>query len=294
MSEHKELPEYKVAAVVVTYNRKKLLRECLQALLNQTRPLDEIIVIDNASTDGTDQMVHEEFPQITYVRLSENIGGAGGFHEGMKLAYEKGYDWIWVMDDDAMPALNSLEMLMRAIASLGKQADTACLWNQIVTDRELTSVPDQVHLEEVESVTFVGFAISRKLMETVGLPKGDYFIYYDDAEYCLRIRRAGGRILRVIGSIIYHKDWLHQPVIERRILHLTISTPRIPKWKFYYLARNNILKNSYSVKAKLKAVINGCKLWVKVLLTQPRFMPILTLGILHGVLGIRGKKVKPS
>lgn len=88
----------KVAAVVVTYNRKELLRECLQALLNQTRPLDEIIVVDNASTDGTDQMIPEEFPQITHVRLPENIGGAGGFHEGMKLAYEKGHDWIWVMD----------------------------------------------------------------------------------------------------------------------------------------------------------------------------------------------------
>lgn len=88
--------DVKVAAVVVTYNRKELLRECLNALLNQTRPLDEIIVIDNASTDGTQEMIAKEFPYITYVLMSENIGGAGGFHEGMKLAYEKGYDWIWV------------------------------------------------------------------------------------------------------------------------------------------------------------------------------------------------------
>jgi GT2 family glycosyltransferase len=78
----------KIAAVIATYNRKKLLRECLQALLSQTRQLDEIIVVDGNSTDGTNLMMESEFPHVTYIRLNKNIGASGHFHEGMKLAYK--------------------------------------------------------------------------------------------------------------------------------------------------------------------------------------------------------------
>ena len=115
-----------VCAVVVTYNRKDLLVECLESLLQQTRPLDGIYIIDNASNDGTPGYLKEkgfiqELPPkesnepwerkfiltyklpIYYVRMHENTGGAGGFYEGVKRAYEKGYDWLWLMDDDADP-----------------------------------------------------------------------------------------------------------------------------------------------------------------------------------------------
>jgi len=283
-----------VCAVVVTFNRKELLKECLQALLHQTRPLDEIIVIDNASSDGTDQMVRSEFPQVTYVRLPENIGGAGGFHEGMKLAYEKGHDWIWVMDDDAIPARNCLEKLLVAINDLGNKSIHSVLWSQIVTDRNDTSFSDKVILEPVTHAMFVGFAISRELMRKVGFPRKDLFIYCDDSEYCLRIRKMGGEIFKVLGSVIYHKDWDHQEKIIVRVLNKILATPNIPKWKFYYLSRNNILINSYSYKAKLKAIVRCAKLWVKVALTQPQSLIMLTLGIVHGVLGISGKKVNPE
>lgn len=115
MNEEKE--KVSIAAVVVTYNRKELLRQNLNSLLAQTRPVDEIIVMNNASTDGTAEMLAREFkyPQITVVTMPENIGAAGGFHEGMKLAYEKRYDWIWVMDDDAFPYKDALERLTEQI-----------------------------------------------------------------------------------------------------------------------------------------------------------------------------------
>jgi len=289
-----EVKECSVAAVVVTYNRKKLLHECLQALLAQTRPLDEIIVIDNASTDGTDQMVSKEFPQVTYVRLPENIGGAGGFHEGMKLAYEKGHDWIWVMDDDAIAKNDSVEKLLKAIAELGDQASKSSLWSQTIADGKFSNILDKVSLEPIESAMFVGFAVNSRLVETVGLPRADFFIYYDDAEYCSRIRRAGGVISRVVGSIVYHKDWTHQTVIERKFVFRTIKTPKIPRWKFYYLSRNDILRNSYTAREKFKAIIRSFKLWVKVLFTQPRAVGLVTLGIFHGLIGISGKRVDPS
>ena len=90
----------KVCAVVVTYNRKELLRQCLHSVLQQTRPLDCILVVDNASTDGTLDLLNAEFSNVEQLKLPTNTGGAGGFKAGMQWAYCKGYEWVWVMDDD--------------------------------------------------------------------------------------------------------------------------------------------------------------------------------------------------
>ena len=108
----------RVCAVIVTYNRKALLKECLEAVLAQTRPPDHVLVVDNASTDGTAEMLREEFPQVEVLRLPENQGGAGGFHEGMKRAYEEGFDWLWLMDDDTIPRPEALEALLERFAEV--------------------------------------------------------------------------------------------------------------------------------------------------------------------------------
>src|SRR4051794_5249777 len=92
-----------VCAVVVTFNRKDLLRKCLAGLLRQTRPPDSIVVFNNHSTDGTADMVAAEFPSLTLFNLTENNGGAGGFYAGMKWAFGQGFEWLWVMDDDIEP-----------------------------------------------------------------------------------------------------------------------------------------------------------------------------------------------
>jgi len=284
--------DLRIAAVVVTYNRKELLKECLQALLNQTRPLDEIIVIDNASTDGTDQMIYSEFPAVTYVRLPENIGGSGGFHEGMKLAYEKGYDWIWIMDDDAIAKEDSVEKLLSFIAGYKDQGKIIGFWSQIVDSENGCKLSNE-KTEPLDSATFVGFAVSARLIKMVGLPRRDFFIYYDDVEYCLRIRHAGGIILRAPDSIVFHKDWAHQSQIKRKFMCWTIKTPKIPRWKFYYLSRNDILRG-FAIKDKLKGVIRSFKLLGKVLFTQPQAAGFVALGIFHGILGISGKRIDPS
>jgi len=139
------LKDEKVCAVVVTYNRKKLLLRCLGALQKQSRPLNAIYVIDNASTDGTPEVLleHKYIPKlppknikepwetfyeianlqdfginsnlsitIYYVRMQENIGAAGGFYEGVKRSCEKGYDWTWLMDDDGIPSEDCLNKLL--------------------------------------------------------------------------------------------------------------------------------------------------------------------------------------
>ena len=108
----------KICAVVVTYNRKMVLKRCIDALLGQTRPVDLIFVVDNASTDGTEQMLRREYARssrVKYVNLGENLGGSGGFHHGVQYALRADFDWMWLMDDDCLPAENCLEILLENI-----------------------------------------------------------------------------------------------------------------------------------------------------------------------------------
>ena len=104
----------KVAAVVVTYNRKNLLLENVQSLLGQTFSDVQIIIVDNNSSDGTQDVLQQfiERKQILYFNTGANLGGAGGFSYGIRLAVEAGYEYIWVMDDDCIPQETALEVLM--------------------------------------------------------------------------------------------------------------------------------------------------------------------------------------
>ena len=105
-----------VAAVVVTYNRKDYLSQLLPSLLASTRPLDAIYVVDNASTDGTQDFLAEHYgdvPTVKPVLLTDNTGGSGGFYSGVLAAYADGHDWFWLMDDDVTALPDGLEGLLR-------------------------------------------------------------------------------------------------------------------------------------------------------------------------------------
>ena len=105
----------KVNCVVVTYNRLALLRECLAAIEKQTYPIHKVIVIDNCSTDGTEDFLkaYAVRPQFQVIRTEQNIGGAGGFSLGVKTSALGGGDYTWMMDDDTIPSPEALEALMQ-------------------------------------------------------------------------------------------------------------------------------------------------------------------------------------
>jgi len=217
----------KIAAVVVTYNRKGLLKECLDALLNQTHPLDSIILIDNASTDGTPEFLKEkgylDNPKIDYVRLSENTGGAGGFHEGVKRGYEKGYDWLWLMDDDVKPDNKCLEIFLerikeineniKPVAVVGARYDFEGKFLNQETKKLNTSNPFKNLYQNIvskkdllknyfliEGFSFEGPLISRNIIQKIGFPDKRFFIWADDTDFCLRIKKIGGKIYYISNT----------------------------------------------------------------------------------------------
>ena len=100
----------KIVAVVVTYNRKELLEENIKALLNQSYENLDILIIDNASTDGTEKVVKKYVSdKLKYMNTGANLGGAGGFNFGIRQAIERNYDYCWVMADDTIPTPTALE-----------------------------------------------------------------------------------------------------------------------------------------------------------------------------------------
>ena len=119
------LNNLKIVAGIVTYNRKKLLLECLNAVLAQSFPVDKIILIDNASTDGTyEELVEKGFltnSKIIYEKMENNTGGSGGFHKIFSEASKIECDWVWIMDDDTIPSENCLENLVKALNILDKE-----------------------------------------------------------------------------------------------------------------------------------------------------------------------------
>jgi rhamnopyranosyl-N-acetylglucosaminyl-diphospho-decaprenol beta-1,3/1,4-galactofuranosyltransferase len=212
----------KVCAVIVTYNRKDLLRECLNAVLSQTRPPDHVLVVDNASTDGTPEMLKAEFPQVEVLRLPENQGGAGGFHEGMKRGYEMGFEWLWIMDDDTIPTPPALRELLEGNTLTQRETGTqpVLLASKVVwqdgslhpVNTPYPALPDLLRYLSpkakycrIRFASFVSVLIHRKGVDVSGLPCKDFFIYADDLEYTARLIRQTGRGFWVKDSVVFHK-----------------------------------------------------------------------------------------
>lgn len=237
----------KIIAVVVTYNRLPLLQQCIRSIQGQTRLPDDMVVINNSSTDGTlEWLCTQPVKCIT----QENKGGAAGFSTGIKEAYKQGADWIWLMDDDTIPRPEALQKLAEAVAfyensqpapgffaSLVLWTDgTPHLMNKtpLFRKRENTlSLPHQPSYYPVESGTFVSLLISKKAVKAVGLPIKEFFIWNDDIEYTTRITRAGFSGIFVQDSICIH----HTPAnLNSDIYSDAVSN----LWKYKYGLRNEL------------------------------------------------------
>lgn len=260
----------KIAAIVVTFNRKDLLLENLEALKNQTKPVDAIYIVDNNSTDSTQDLLFQKgylnytskkensnyFWRSTttvysandspitvyYLHMNENLGGAGGFFEGIKAAYKDGYYWFWLMDDDTIPEIYALEKLLEKLEMLKEiNVGFACskvLWKDRTVHKmnvpivlpNVNGIPFNFYEEKnvllVSSASFVSLIVSRDVVKSVGLPIKEFFIWVDDVEFTSRITKNKMFGIYVKDSIVVHKT------------QSNYSASDTYNWRFYYNVRN--------------------------------------------------------
>lgn len=192
-----EIKVEKITAVIVTHNNAQMLKELLQDVLAQTRLPDEIIIVDNASRDGTERMLKDNFPNFKYIRLMQNEGTAGGFFEGIKVASEIS-DFIWTLDDDIRVPRDSLEELILGFKNLEGLKNIA-IARSIGKENSLSSP------QEMDAFTWRGSLIKSGIFKRLGLPKREFFIYGEDAEYSLRLKENGYSLFWIPASLCIEK-----------------------------------------------------------------------------------------
>lgn len=294
-----------VTTVIVTHNRRLLLREALAAHAVQTLQPSRLLIIDNASTDGSREMLAAEGwlgrSEIELLELQENTGGAGGFKAGLQSAIASGASWIWMMDDDAAPHPDALQQLMRvatdpaqvygSLAVCGNETS----WLTTVIDPPLGEVErseDVPEVATVQSLPFLGFLIHSDLVKRIGLPDAGYFIAADDVEYCVRAQRAGARILIAGKSRIEHPKSRPYKV---RVLGRSLTCLALPPWKRYYDTRNRLLiaRRHYGMRLFTQTIPGSFVRMLAALAVEPRKGAQLwawCCGMLDGLLGIKGKR----
>ncbi|MDR3137328.1 MAG: glycosyltransferase [Tannerellaceae bacterium] len=229
-----------VVAIVVTHNRKELLSTCLESICKQTLAPDAIYIIDNHSEIDTAEMLlsYHFIPnlpdrnadqdlvltslipsyggkdiRINYVYKCVNDGGAGGFYAGMVAAYRDGYEWLWMMDDDGIPAEDGLEQLLAGahthhldyanalVVSIQDRHSLSFGW-----ERVRRTMDDFTDVDIIPNVAnpFNGTLINRRIPEKIGFIKKEMFILGDEMEYLYRSLSNGFSVATVAKSIHYH------------------------------------------------------------------------------------------
>ncbi|MFL9812601.1 dTDP-4-dehydrorhamnose reductase [Stutzerimonas sp. VN223-3] len=212
-----------IYAVVLSYKRKDLLKRCLDGINAQSRPCDGVIVVDNASNDGTEEMLLElQLPNLKVYVLSHNTGASGGFSAGFRIAYQLGADFVWMMDDDVIPEPDALQKLTEADEKLRAQdkPHSFLLSMAYTEDGLLTNVPRidertnaiayenwpallDLGVVPVRPATFVSILVPRASLQRYGLPIASMFMWGDDTEFTLRISQEAPGYLVAASKVLH-------------------------------------------------------------------------------------------
>lgn len=257
----------KVLAIVVTYNRSAMLKECIERLQSSAYPVD-ILVVNNHSEDETEEILkqYSEEGVLHFCDTGKNIGGAGGFSYGLQKAWEGDYDYYWLMDDDTMVHSDSLAKLMDSAEILQDDfgfLSSVALW----TDGKICKMnyhevainwnEEKQRLFEgllqVQTATFVSFLVRPKVVEEMGLPLKEYFIWGDDTEYSMRLSKK-------------YKNYL---CFQSKVTHKMVKNEGTGEfWEIQDPKRLDRMKNSirndmctYRRHSKTLWILNTVKLW---------------------------------
>ena len=240
-----------IIVVVVTFNRLELLKRNIECL-RMNKPVSSILVVNNGSTDGTREWLDTQ-ADLKIIH-QENVGGSGGFYTGIEYAYHMGADWIWCMDDDVFPRDTCLEELLKEAKdeNIGILAPRRLmdgkifchdfqaynLWNPFASMYTQRLENDKVNTPiDIQGTAFEGPFIRREVVERIGFPNKDLFIFCDDTDYCLRAVQAGFRIVYVPSALMDKQKFFSDDSWSER--------SRKKKWKRFYQIRNSAYLNHH-------------------------------------------------
>lgn len=305
----------RVAIIIVTFNRKDFVLKNLKCINNLNYKNYDVIVFDNGSTDGTKEEVIKRYPGIQYYDSKINLGGAGGFKEGMRIAFDHGYEYLWCLDDDGMPHKQALDMLLAAASKIGTNA---ILGTKVIpTDSEekvafwpLTGAYDfekkapkklsEIEKEEIikygieyktTSVPLVGLFLHRSVVKKLGYPDEKLFISNDDVEYCLRAWSQGTPVFKVPKAKVFHPP---MKTNEVSILGKKYSFINMSPWKIYYYNRNITYVNKNYLNRKIYtrqvSALFLNMIYLAIDHKNTGYLKKGLLGIIDGALGRFGKR----
>jgi GT2 family glycosyltransferase len=238
----------KISFVLVNLNQEAHTRACIQSLQALQYPNVEIILVDNCSSDGSGTRLAAEFPAVSFIPSSVNLGFAEGNNVGIRLALERHADYVVLLNNDTVVDPGMVGLLLEAAlhdASIGVQsckiyfaAERETFWYAGGTLHvyNATGLHPAMHAKDqgqCDVIRDTGFAtgcmmfLSRKGLETVGLLDKNYFIYLEDADWCVRARKAGFRVVYNPGARLWH--------------NVSVTTRIDSTFYLYFTSRNKLL-----------------------------------------------------
>ena len=251
----------KVLAVVVTHNREKLLSRCLDHLVDQKRQPDGVLVVNNGSTDGTENMLAN---RGIHCITQDNVGSAGGWHRGIQAAIDGNFDAVWLMDDDGYPDHSALEILLKNFRD-----DISCVSSVVIQEgtserfvfpfpvldgsgmpvifslkRKIPLLSDLKKISPQGCYDFAHFfngaLINISAVRSIGNVNRDYFIFGDEVDYFFRLK-AWGRVLSVLDAFHFHPDVSARPYSSLKSYYYIKNTLIIHRRYFNLPFLRNIL-----------------------------------------------------
>lgn len=235
-----------VGIVVVSWNKKDYLLKLLDAILQLRYPNYNVVVVDNASNDGSTECVRSLFPSVTLLVNETNIGGTGGFNTGIEFCINEKYDYIWLLDNDALIEQDSLDHLVNAATSdrtigvvgskilnsenpsfvvkLGARIDWSVGLVRSICQNMRDRQEYATGLIDADYIPFCSALISRECFLVTGRLDERFFLYWDDSDFCVRASKAGFRTVVALDSKVFHPSFTEKSRNQN-----------------YYLIRNTLL-----------------------------------------------------
>jgi len=297
----------RVLAHIHTFNDADIIDHTIEAVLRQTRPVDGILVVDNASTDGT--IERPSFIFVSFVDHRENLGTSGAVYSGFRFALAQDYDWIWLFDADSTPEPDALAKLLHLYAGWprnlqDKTAFLACLHHDVQD-----GVPRHGHVfsrhgfkrvmphpEEwyypIHVNIWSGCLYRLAAVRQIGLPNADYVLDWGEAEYGYRVMKAGYKGFIHQGAVLDHniRGYTGFNPTKVKLEHFTFAIQEIAPIRCYYTCRNLLYFALYdATEERFRLLCVGMFLMTLKYLMRPRkhggqILACLR-GLWHGVTG---------